>query len=141
MEDNKNVKGGPLKHCSQPTHAKTGFYRDGKCTHGSSDTGSHHVCINIPSARNGNFCTVTDQPNWCEDNMPCHDDDHNKDCKIQNWCVCQWAFARYIQEARGCDNIGTVNCEATNMKAYEAYKDDPSYIEAFECLKKKCGLK
>lgn len=138
MEDNKNVKGMPLQDCSQPTHAKTGFFRDGKCTHGTKDTGSHHVCINIPSAKNGNFCTVTGQPNWCKQYMSCHDNP-DEICEIQNWCVCQWAFARYVQKA-GCDNIGTVNCEATHMKAYEEYKKDPSYREAYECLKTKCNL-
>lgn len=139
MKDKKNVKGGPLQDCSQPSHAKTGFFRDGKCTHGSTDTGSHHVCIDIPSAKNGNFCTVTGQPNWCEQYMPCHDNP-NKNCQVKNWCVCQWAFASYIEQAGGCDNIGTVNCEATNMEAYDAYKHNASYSKALECLKTKCNL-
>ena len=38
----RNVVGGELEPCS--TDPLTGFYRDGSCTSGVEDTGSHTVC-------------------------------------------------------------------------------------------------
>ena len=38
----RNVLGGPLELCS--TEPLTGFYRDGHCTSGPDDLGSHTVC-------------------------------------------------------------------------------------------------
>lgn len=55
----------------------------------------------------GNFCTTTGQ-----NDMPCHDDPSQCDCVIQQWCVCQWAFASYLASAGGCSYIQTVVCEA-----------------------------
>ena len=42
MSGAKNVLGGPLKTCG--TDPVTGFYRDGCCTTGPEDIGSHTVC-------------------------------------------------------------------------------------------------
>jgi uncharacterized protein len=38
----RNVLGGPLEPCG--TDPVTGFYRDGTCTSGPDDVGSHTVC-------------------------------------------------------------------------------------------------
>jgi hypothetical protein len=38
----RNVLGGPLDPCG--TDPVTGFYRDGSCTSGPEDVGSHTVC-------------------------------------------------------------------------------------------------
>jgi uncharacterized protein (DUF2237 family) len=38
----RNVLGGPLEECG--TDPVTGFYRDGCCTSGPEDIGSHTVC-------------------------------------------------------------------------------------------------
>jgi uncharacterized protein len=38
----RNVLGGPLEQCG--TDPVTGFYRDGSCTTGPEDLGSHTVC-------------------------------------------------------------------------------------------------
>jgi len=38
----RNVQGGPLQECG--TDPLTGFYRDGCCTTGPEDLGSHTVC-------------------------------------------------------------------------------------------------
>lgn len=38
----RNVLGGPLEECS--VDPLTGFYRDGCCTSGPEDIGSHSVC-------------------------------------------------------------------------------------------------
>lgn len=41
-EGARNVLGGPLQPCG--TDPMTGFYRDGCCTTGPSDVGSHTIC-------------------------------------------------------------------------------------------------
>merc|ERR1712187_966142 len=101
------------------------------------DAGSHHICIQMKS----DFCTVTGQPDWCTSQMPCMGQEG--DCPIGNWCVCQWAFARYIQMAGGCDAIVDIPCDATNMAAYKAYKQqkaDPTIAAALSCLESRCSL-
>ena len=42
--------------------------------------------------------------------------------QVEHWCVCQWAFASYLQRAGGCDKIQNIVCEATNMVALTAYR-------------------
>jgi uncharacterized protein (DUF2237 family) len=42
MSEDLNVLGGPLDPCG--TDPVTGFYRDGCCTSGPEDVGSHTVC-------------------------------------------------------------------------------------------------
>lgn len=42
MTDDQNVLGGALEPCG--TDPVTGFYRDGCCTSGPEDVGSHTVC-------------------------------------------------------------------------------------------------
>jgi uncharacterized protein (DUF2237 family) len=42
MAEELNVLGGPLEPCG--TDPMTGFYRDGCCTSGPEDVGSHTVC-------------------------------------------------------------------------------------------------
>jgi uncharacterized protein len=42
VTDDRNVLGGTLEPCS--TDPLTGFYRDGCCTTGPEDLGSHTVC-------------------------------------------------------------------------------------------------
>ena len=42
MTDQRNVLGGELEPCG--TDPVTGFYRDGLCTSGPADLGSHTVC-------------------------------------------------------------------------------------------------
>ena len=134
-----NVYKKDLQSCSQKGRARTGFVRDGKCTNHQGDAGSHHVCIDVSDV-DGNFCTATGQPDWCSKKSACHDDP-GKSCPIENWCVCEWAFADYVDK-KGCDNIATVDCEATNHKVIEHYQDSssPSVQNALACLKKKCNL-
>merc|ERR1711988_1894829 len=89
------------------------------------------------------FCTVTGQPNWCGEKMPCMEN-QAESCPIGNWCVCQWAFARYIQMAGGCDAIVDIQCDATNMAALNAYRDqqaaDTTIAAALACLEKRCSI-
>jgi uncharacterized protein (DUF2237 family) len=47
VTDECNVLGGPLEECG--TDPLTGFYRDGSCTCGPEDVGSHTVCAVMTS--------------------------------------------------------------------------------------------
>jgi len=40
----KNVLGGRLQPCSSPSEKTTGFFRDGSCSTGPTDSGTHVVC-------------------------------------------------------------------------------------------------
>mmetsp|Transcript_1514 Transcript_1514/g.3346 ORF Transcript_1514/g.3346 Transcript_1514/m.3346 type:complete len:251 (+) Transcript_1514:161-913(+) len=138
----QNVYGNALASCSSDGMARTGFMRDGHCTEVNDDAGSHHICINVSSTSGGNFCTVTGQPNWCSYTMGCHSDYHTTTCPVENWCVCQWAFASYISRAGGCEYIQDVICEATNAEAMRAYEENrgssQAINDAYECLKQRC---
>ena len=137
-----NVYGKPLAPCSRPGMAKTGFDRSGQCVDQEGDTGSHHICIDLRSASSNNkdFCQVTGQDDWCKESMPCHQNDA-KECPVERWCVCQWAFAGYLQKAGGCEAVQEIECEAVNAKAVEAYEEGgEKYAEALECLKERCKL-
>jgi uncharacterized protein (DUF2237 family) len=137
-----SIMGGTLDTCSKPGKAMTGFIRDGHCQDVNDDAGSHHICIQMKS----DFCTQTGQSDWCNEEMPCMTEDGTESssdvCPIGNWCVCQWAFARYIQVAGGCDSIVDLACDATNMAAVRAYEaeaaNEPDLAEALECIKQKC---
>ena len=131
-----NVYGDELALCSKPGMAMTGFTRDGHCTDLDDDAGSHHICIQMWPSK-VNFCNQTGQPDWCEDEMPCHED-ASKTCPIKNWCVCQWAFEAYVQKV-GCDAVVDLQCEAVNKVALDAYEEDKdAHKDALECLRKKC---
>merc|ERR1712046_513268 len=143
----RNVNGGPLKECSTQGMAMTGFTRSGKCEERNDDAGSHHICIDLKSVsgtsnQSENFCRVTGQPNWCDDKGSCFGS--SGQCPRKHWCVCQWAFAAYIQKAGGCNKIQNIICEATNMEAYNAYlkqgKTQPHIAKALACLKQRCNL-
>jgi uncharacterized protein (DUF2237 family) len=140
----RNVYGKDLQLCSTEGMALTGFTRDGRCVEQQDDVGSHHICINLSSiASSGkNFCIVTGQPDWCDDKMACSDNSDEK-CPVEHWCVCQWAFAAYIEKAGGCDAIQEINCDATNieaLKAYEGNAADENVVNALTCLKQRCKL-
>jgi uncharacterized protein (DUF2237 family) len=145
----RNVYGETLQPCSQSGSAITGYLRDGYCVDRNGDSGSHHICIDLSSVSSSavdgggrNFCQVTGQSDWCSStDMPCHDDASSYECAIENWCVCQWAFASYIEKAGGCDAIQDVRCDAINARALEAYvANRATYGEALSCLVERCGL-
>jgi len=137
-----NVYGNQLQSCSQEGMALTGYTRTGYCVDQYDDQGSHHICIDMSTNNGGDFCSVTGQSDWCSSEMPCHDN-KDEDCQIQNWCVCQWAFASYIQNAGGCDQIQDIVCESINLEALKAYQSKQSnqkYADALSCLVVRCGL-
>lgn len=137
-----NVNGGALQHCSSAGSALTGFTRNGQCIESNDDAGSHHICIDLSSTDGGNFCTVTGQPDWCSSSMGC--DGSAGKCPVKHWCVCQWAFAAYLQKAGGCSKIQDIVCGATNMEALKAYTTqapkDKSIADALACLKQRCKI-
>ena len=143
MGSYQNVYGQPLQPCSTDGMALTGFTRTGYCVEQSDDTGSHHICINLSSTNGGNFCDVTGQSDWCSSEMPCVDNP-NDNCLVQDWCVCQWAFASYLQNAGGCDQIQDIQCDAINLEAVIAYqataRQQEKYADALQCLVERCGL-
>ena len=134
----RNVHGAPLKVCSEAGMAATGYVRDGFCRREVADSGSHHVCFDI-GAGEANFCESTGQPNWCDEKDACQGDEMAR-CPKRKWCVCQWAFDRAL-ERTPCSEV-KVDCDATNIKAFEAYKKDPEkYSRALECLREKCNVR
>lgn len=137
-----NVNGGALQKCSGMGMALTGFTRNSQCVDEDDDAGSHHICIDMASNTGGNFCQVTGQPNWCSSMMAC--DGSSGTCPVKHWCVCQWAFAAYIERAGGCDKIQKVVCASTNMVALNAYREEAKHssgiANALKCLEKKCGI-
>ena len=70
--------------------------------------------------------------------MPCHEGSGL--CPVEDWCVCQWAFASYIHNAGGCNHIQNIKCDAVNKHALEAYARDGRYQGAYQCISQKCGL-
>lgn len=140
----QNVEGSALQSCSNDGTALTGYTRNGYCVDQDDDAGSHHICINLSSiATSGqNFCSVTGQSDWCSStDMPCHENPNESSCAIENWCVCQWAFASYIEKAGGCEAIQDIQCSAINMKALIAYQSDyDKYGEALSCLYERCEV-
>ena len=144
----RNVYGNALESCSTDGMALTGYTRTGYCVDQNDDAGSHHICIDLstlPQNNNQNFCQVTGQSNWCaSDDMPCHENASSSSCSIQHWCVCQWAFASYMEAAGGCNAIQDVVCAAVNEQALIAYQQQANlnskYQRALECLVERCGL-
>jgi uncharacterized protein (DUF2237 family) len=126
----QSVKGGALQDCSVRGEATTGYLRNNKCAERNDDLGSHHICIKMEQ----DFCETTGQGDWCTT----HKDPFTGN-GIGHWCVCQWAFARYLKSKGDCSAFKEVKCEATNMEARKAYESNPSMAQAAECLRKKCG--
>ena len=150
MAKYQNIYGDDLEDCSHPGMALTGYTRSGQCVDRVDDRGSHHICIDLSSTNSngkGNFCQVTGQPDWCSEQMPCSDD-MRSNCPVENWCVCQWAFASYIEKAGGCDKIQDIVCDAINLEAYKSYKaimgndmfsgDKSRFEDALECIESRC---
>jgi len=131
--------------------ALTGYTRTGYCVDQNDDNGSHHICIDLSSlssdnddGNNQNFCDVTGQNDWCSSEMPCNED-QDEYCQVQNWCVCQWAFASYLQSAGGCDQIQDIVCDSINIiavRAYAAYveKGSEKYSDALDCITSRCDV-
>lgn len=108
VTDERNVLGGPLEPCG--TDPVTGFYRDGCCTWGPEDLGSHTVCavvtIDFLSHQRamGNDLT-TPRPEYAFPGLRPGD----------RWCV---VAARWLQSYRA-GVAAPVVLASTNIKALE----------------------
>jgi len=143
----ENVEGTVLQRCSYTGMALSGYTRTGYCVDQQDDEGSHHICIDLSSTNGGNFCTVTGQSDWCSSSMECDtysdQDSSNNLCPVQNWCVCQWAFANYLEAAGSCDAIQDIVCESINaetVKAYVAKQSEEKYAKALACIEQRCKV-
>lgn len=98
----KNIFGTPLQKCSK----NTGYFRNGYCTTGPSDSGKHTVCATMNpefmkfTASKGNDLSSVVKPN-------------------ENWCLCQ---SRY-EEAFDNKKAPLVVKNATNIKTSEKIKN------------------
>ena len=106
MSEETNLSGGSLRPCS--THPMTGFFRDGCCSTGPSDHGSHTVCtvmtdefLAFTKSRGNDLSTA--RPEFGFPGLKAGD----------RWCVCA---ARW-QEAYEAGVVGPVVLDATNAEA------------------------
>merc|ERR1719231_61445 len=128
----------------QARHGADGLHPRRQVREEDDDNGSHHICIDLTTVKgDGDFCTVTGQPDWCKEQGECMGS--GGDCPRKDWCVCQWAFTGYINVAGGCDKVQDLVCESTNMAALKAYTkekdgeaDGGKIADALACLKQKC---
>jgi uncharacterized protein len=107
-EPDLNVIGGELMPCS--TDPLTGFYREGCCSTGTEDLGSHTVCVVVTeeflefSRAVGNDLS-TARPEWGFDGLAPGD----------RWCLCA---SRWL-EAHDADCAPEVVLGATHARALE----------------------
>ena len=107
-EGDRNVLGGALEPCS--TEPLTGFYRDGCCTSGPEDLGSHTVCAVVSAEflafqREVGNDLSTPRPEFGFPGLRPGD----------RWCV---VAARWLQAYRAGVAAGVV-LAATNARALE----------------------
>ena len=113
----RNVLGGALETCSKDP--VTGFYRDGCCSTGPEDVGSHTVCSVMTteflafSKSRGNDLS-TPRPEWRFPGLKPGD----------RWCVCasRWLEA-YEAGAAPRVNLRATNMAATRIVPLEALKE------------------
>jgi uncharacterized protein (DUF2237 family) len=115
-----NVVGGELLPCSSAP--LTGFYRDGCCSTGLEDVGSHTVCAVMTeaflafSAEAGNDLS-TPRPEWGFPGLEPGD----------RWCVCA---ARWLEAHRaGCAPpvvLGATHVRALDVVSIEALLEHPA---------------
>jgi uncharacterized protein (DUF2237 family) len=108
VSDERNVLGGELEPCG--TDPVTGFYRDGCCSTGPEDLGSHTVCAVVTQDFLAHQQSVgndlsTARPEWQFPGLRPGD----------RWCV---VAARWLQAYR--DGVAApVVLAATNLRALE----------------------
>lgn len=108
MDQALNVLGGPLQACSYDP--LTGYFRDGCCTTGPEDTGSHVVCARMTQAfldfsRSRGNDLVTPRPAYRFPGLRAGD----------RWCLC----VRRWQEAWAAGVAPPVFLESTHRRALD----------------------
>lgn len=117
MADVRNVLGGPLEECGRDP--LTGFYRDGCCSTGPDDLGSHTVCAVVTrefldqQIRVGNDL-VTPRPEYRFPGLVPGD----------RWCVCasRWLQA-YAEGAAAPVVLSSTNEAALRIVPIEALRE------------------
>jgi len=151
-----NVFGGRLAHCSKTGTAVTGLLQDGYCSHMAFDERSHAICIDIHSfadevegsQSHQDFVAVIGRYDFLHQDQPCTAGGKAV-CPVQNWCVNEHAFAFYVEKVGGCDNVGHVVCDSTSEQALddfermveiEDYEGGKRATDALDCIRYKCWL-
>ncbi len=121
MEAAKNVLGTELKSCC--TDPMTGYYRDGVCNTGPTDSGRHVVCaemtqefLDFTKAQGNDLCTALPQYNF--PGLKAGD----------RWCLCAVRW----KEAYDAGKAPKVILESTHAKALDYVK-----MEALRELERK----
>ncbi len=109
-----NVVGGELLPCS--TDPMTGFYREGCCSTGSEDLGSHTVCVVLTeeflefSQAAGNDLS-TPRPEWGFDGLQPGD----------RWCLCASRWLEAFEAGRAPEVVlGATHARALEVIPIEA---------------------
>jgi uncharacterized protein len=108
MTGDRNVLGEPLEPCG--TDPVTGFYRDGCCTSGPEDAGSHTVCAVVTreflahQSAVGNDL-VTPRPQWDFPGLSAGD----------RWCVVALRWLQAYQDGAACPVV----LASTNLRALD----------------------
>ena len=109
MDGERNVLGDPLEPCG--TDPLTGFYRDGCCSSGPEDVGSHTVCAVLTrdfldhQLRVGNDL-VTPRPEWGFPGLAPGD----------RWCVVAARWLQAYADGAACPVV----LASTNIRALES---------------------
>lgn len=109
MDGERNVLGDPLEPCG--TDPLTGFYRDGCCSSGPEDVGSHTVCAVLTrdfldhQLRVGNDL-VTPRPKWSFPGLAPGD----------RWCVVAARWLQAYADGAACPVV----LASTNIRALES---------------------
>lgn len=146
-EDNTqrlSLYGSPLKKCDRPAalhlsgvhdekFMHTGNARDDYCGSATDDTGTHYVCVELPSsmAPGGEVYS----PFWIETGQAESPKAAVDFPKPGPWCICMWAFAKMYQRQRGFSAM--VDCNATNYWVTQMY--DISKKEECQVLREICS--
>lgn len=117
MTDERNVLGGELEQCG--TDPVTGFYRDGCCSSGPEDAGSHTICAVVTrdflehQLRVGNDL-VTPRPEWHFPGLAPGD----------RWCVvaARW-FQAYADGAACPVVLASTNARALEVVPLDALRE------------------
>jgi uncharacterized protein (DUF2237 family) len=108
MEDDVNIVGGELLPCS--TSPLTGFYRNGCCSTGTEDVGSHTVCVVVTAeflefSKSAGNDLSTPRPEWGFAGLSPGD----------RWCLCA---SRWL-EAHAAGRAPDVVLGATHGRALD----------------------
>ena len=113
FQTQNNILGKPMAACSSPSQKTTGFYRDGYCSTGPTDTGTHVVCATVDD----NFLTFTKSKG---NDLSTPQDSFPGLVAGDNWCLCALRW----KEAYDAGKAPKLNPQATNSIATQYVSKD-----------------